>query len=36
MIPMVDLKTQYHTLKAEIDTAVLDALRARNLSLGRM
>ncbi|MEY3633080.1 MAG: hypothetical protein RI937_1278, partial [Pseudomonadota bacterium] len=25
MIPMVDLRTQYHALKADIDKAVLEA-----------
>jgi len=34
MIPMVDLKTQYHTLKAEIDTAVLDAIESTQFILG--
>lgn len=34
MIPMVDLKTQYHNLKQEIDTAVLDALESCQFILG--
>ncbi len=34
MIPMVDLKTQYHALKQEIDTAVLDALESTQFILG--
>ena len=34
MIPMVDLKTQYHTLKAEIDQAVLEALESTQFILG--
>lgn len=34
MIPMVDLKTQYHNLKAEIDRAVLDALESSQFILG--
>lgn len=34
MIPMVDLKTQYHMLKAEIDKAVLDALESTQFILG--
>ncbi|MGB4600674.1 MAG: DegT/DnrJ/EryC1/StrS family aminotransferase [Trichlorobacter sp.] len=34
MIPMVDLKTQYHQLKAEIDQAVLDALESTQFILG--
>ena len=34
MIPMVDLKTQYHSLKQEIDTAVLDALESTQFILG--
>lgn len=34
MIPMVDLKTQYHTLKAEIDRAVLDAIESTQFILG--
>lgn len=34
MIPMVDLKTQYHDLKAEIDKAVLDALESTQFILG--
>jgi dTDP-4-amino-4,6-dideoxygalactose transaminase len=34
MIPMVDLKTQYHNLKAEIDTAVLDAIESTQFILG--
>jgi len=34
MIPMVDLKTQYHTLKGEIDTAVLAALESSQFILG--
>lgn len=33
-IPMVDLKLQYHSLKAEIDTAVLDALESTQFILG--
>jgi len=33
-IPMVDLKLQYHTLKTEIDTAVLDALESTQFILG--
>jgi len=34
MIPMVDLKTQYHNLKAEIDQAMLDALGNTQFILG--
>ncbi len=34
MIPMVDLKTQYHTLKQEIDRAVLDAIESTQFILG--
>lgn len=34
MIPMVDLKTQYHQLKTEIDRAVLDALESTQFILG--
>ena len=34
MIPMVDLKTQYHDLKAEIDAAVLDAIESTQFILG--
>jgi dTDP-4-amino-4,6-dideoxygalactose transaminase len=34
MIPMVDLKTQYHTLKPEIDRAVLDAIESTQFILG--
>ena len=34
MIPMVDLKTQYHQLKSEIDQAVLDALESTQFILG--
>jgi dTDP-4-amino-4,6-dideoxygalactose transaminase len=34
MIPMVDLKTQYHNLKDEIDRAVLDALESSQFILG--
>lgn len=34
MIPMVDLKTQYHTLKSEIDRAVLDAIESSQFILG--
>ncbi len=34
MIPMVDLKTQYHTLKPEIDRAVLDAIESSQFILG--
>jgi len=34
MIPMVDLKTQYHTLKSEIDAAVLAALESTQFILG--
>jgi dTDP-4-amino-4,6-dideoxygalactose transaminase len=34
MIPMVDLKTQYHTLKTEIDRAVLDAIESSQFILG--
>ena len=34
MIPMVDLKIQYHQLKNEIDTAVLDALESTQFILG--
>jgi len=33
-IPMVDLKLQYHTLKTEIDRAVLDALESTQFILG--
>ncbi len=34
MIPMVDLKTQYHNLKSEIDRAVLDAIESCQFILG--
>jgi len=34
MIPMVDLKTQYHTLKPEIDLAVLNAIESTQFILG--
>jgi dTDP-4-amino-4,6-dideoxygalactose transaminase len=34
MIPMVDLKTQYHSLKDEIDRAVLDAIESGQFILG--
>jgi len=34
MIPMVDLKTQYHNLKTEIDRAVLDAMESSQFILG--
>jgi len=34
MIPMVDLKTQYHALKPEIDQAVLDAIESTQFILG--
>ena len=34
MIAMVDLKTQYHALKAEIDKAVLDAIESTQFILG--
>jgi dTDP-4-amino-4,6-dideoxygalactose transaminase len=34
MIPMVDLNTQYHNLKEEIDTAVLGALESGQFILG--
>ena len=34
MIPMVDLKTQYHQLKSEIDTAVMDVLENTQFILG--
>lgn len=34
MIPMVDLKTQYHALKGEIDKAVLDAIESTQFILG--
>jgi len=34
MIPMVDLKTQYHNLKAEIDAALLDVLENTHFILG--
>ncbi|MEI6207731.1 MAG: DegT/DnrJ/EryC1/StrS family aminotransferase [Desulfuromonadales bacterium] len=34
MIPMVDLKTQYHNMKSEIDTAVLGALESTQFILG--
>ncbi|HEX9080027.1 MAG TPA: DegT/DnrJ/EryC1/StrS family aminotransferase [Desulfuromonadaceae bacterium] len=34
MIPMVDLKTQYHDLKAEIDAAVLEAIESTQFILG--
>lgn len=34
MIPMVDLKTQYHALKSEIDQAVLDAIESTQFILG--
>lgn len=34
MIPMVDLKTQYHNLKPEIDQAVLNALESTQFILG--
>lgn len=34
MIPMVDLKTQYHKLKTEIDTALLNVLETTQFILG--
>jgi dTDP-4-amino-4,6-dideoxygalactose transaminase len=34
MIPMVDLKTQYHDLKSEIDSAVLAAMESTQFILG--
>ena len=34
MIPMVDLRTQYHSLKEEIDSAVLQTLEATQFILG--
>ncbi len=34
MIPMVDLKTQYHDLKTEIDAAVLNAIESTQFILG--
>lgn len=34
MIPMVDLKTQYHALKGELDAALLAALEATQFILG--
>ncbi len=34
MIPMVDLKTQYHSIKNEIDKAVLDAIESAQFILG--
>ena len=34
MIPMVDLKSQYHALKGEIDKAVLDAIESCQFILG--
>lgn len=34
MIPMVDLKKQYHLLKSEIDTALLDVLENTQFILG--
>lgn len=34
MIPMVDLKTQYHDLKAEIDAAVFSAIESTQFILG--
>jgi dTDP-4-amino-4,6-dideoxygalactose transaminase len=34
MIPMVDLKTQYHALKNEIDAAVLGAIESTQFILG--
>ena len=34
MIPMVDLKTQYHNLKAEIDAALHDVLEKTQFILG--
>lgn len=34
MIPMVDLKTQYQTLKAEIDSGILEALEKAQFILG--
>jgi dTDP-4-amino-4,6-dideoxygalactose transaminase len=34
MIPMVDLKLQYHVLKNEIDRAVLDAMESTQFILG--
>jgi len=34
MIPMVDLKTQYHNLKSEIDQAVLNAIESGQYILG--
>ena len=34
MIPMVDLKSQYHALKTDIDRAVLDAIESCQFILG--
>lgn len=34
MIPMVDLKTQYHNLKNEIDSVVLEAIESSQFILG--
>ena len=34
MIPFVDLKTQYHSIKAEIDAAVLSVLESCQFTLG--
>ncbi len=34
MIPMVDLKSQYHAMKGEIDKAVLDAIESTQFILG--
>nr|NJM00991.1 DegT/DnrJ/EryC1/StrS family aminotransferase [Desulfobacula sp.] len=35
MIPFMDLKTQYHSIKVEIDKAVLDLLESTQFVLGR-
>ena len=33
-VPMLDLKAQYHTIKAEIDAAVADVLESQYFILG--
>jgi dTDP-4-amino-4,6-dideoxygalactose transaminase len=35
MVPFVDLKTQYHSIKQEIDTAVLSVLESTQFVLGK-
>ena len=34
MIPFMDLKTQYHSIKAEIDATVIETLESAQFALG--